>query len=212
MNSTLIDVLVHGGVPDDDATGETRARFLAAALPGILIGGALYGLAMGLGVGPDSTWRTPIKIALILFGTYAIALPPTRLALALFGVRTRPWALAAIGAAGFLTAALILAMASPLVFLYALTQTPGGDLVQLVAVLLAILLGLTTMGIGIRRAADGAEAAERLILPVAVAALFIAMGVYQLQIFFAPYTEETTYFSVGVERLRQNLGLDEPVQ
>jgi hypothetical protein len=198
MLSVLLD-LAGGRVPEDaEADPARRLRLVAMAALATALFGAMYGLAVGstdLGLALANTWKLPMVLLLAAM----CALPAGLVAHRLVGSTVHPVDMLLGAAAGNLTAALVLATASPLIALYYQSSESFGGLLSMGVGLLALVAGVPAgVRAVVRRAGDELRGAK-IGLPVAVLVVLELLALVQLLHVASPILPEATWLDLGID-------------
>jgi hypothetical protein len=182
-------------------------RFLISASLLSILGGALYGFAMGIGLGPETAIKDAIKLALIVSLSLMLAIPIFWLAYRLLGREERSAQVAAVPLTFIATAAIVLAVTAPVVFLLSLLAgfSPEGIYIHIVIVDMALLIGLYLAGTLIYHGFTADRA--RLIVPNVISFLMLGVILVVLVLFFSPFLALRPTFSVGTDLLNDRLGI-----
>src|SRR6476646_3924704 len=97
--------------------GRPLGGFALAAIGVSILGGLLYGFAMGIGLGLETALKDAAKVGLIIALGLLMALPIFWLAYRLLGREERPAQVAAIPLTFVATGSVALAVSAPIVFL-----------------------------------------------------------------------------------------------
>jgi hypothetical protein len=195
--SSLFD-LATGRPLDAESDGPaSRTRVLLLALLACVLFGAIYGVAAGsteIGLALGNVYKIPMVIVLSALS----AVPATLLAWKLAGARHRSSDLLMGLASGNFTAALVLAVAAPVVALYYHTSDFLGGAVAMGASGLALLIGtLTMMRAVVTRVPK--DVGPVVALPVLVMVVFQLATLVQLVYVASPILPEITVFDGGMD-------------
>jgi len=187
--------------------GRPLGGFTAAAVLVSVIGGVLYGFAMGIGLGPETALQDALKLGLIVTLGLLFGLPIFWLAFRLLGREERPAQIAAVPLTFVTTAAIVLAVSAPVVFLLSLLAgfSPDGIYIHIVIVDLAALVGLYLAGTLVYHGFTAER--SRLIVPNVVSFLMLGVILVVLTLFFGPFLALSPTFSVGTDLLKDRLGI-----
>jgi hypothetical protein len=183
-----------------------KGFLLSASLISIL-GGVLYGFAMGIGLGPETAIKDAIKVGLIVTLSLMFAFPIFWLAYRLLGREERPGQVAAVPLTFIATAAIVLAVTAPVVFLLSLLAgfSPEGIYIHIVIVDIALLIGLYLAGTLIYHGFTADR--SKLIVPNVIGFLMLGVILVVLTLFFSPFLALRPTFSVGTDLLNDRLGI-----
>ncbi len=186
--------------------GRRMTGFVLAAVALSIIGGGLYGFAMGIGLGIDTAVKDAIKVALIAGLTLLLAIPIFWVAYRLLGREERPAHVATVPITMVTTVALVLALTSPVVFMLSVLAgySPEAIYIHIVIVDLALLVGLYLAGMLVYHAFAETKG---LVIPNVVGFLMMAVILVVLMSFLSPFLEIGPSFSVGTDRLKDGLGI-----
>ena len=204
--AALFGIFRQRGLVSTVKEGRSLVGFALSAIVVSIIGAALYGFAMGAGLGIDTAVKDAIKLALIVAGTLLFSIPIFWLAYRLLGREERPGQVAAVPLTLASTVAIILAVTAPMVFMLSVLAgfSPEAVYIHIVIVDLALLVGLYVAGTLVYHSfSDHA----RLIVPSAVGFLMMAVMLVVLILFFSPFLSPGPTFSVGTDRLKDGLGV-----
>jgi hypothetical protein len=187
--------------------GRPLGGFTAAAVVVSVLGGVLYGFAMGIGLGPETALQDALKLGLIITLGLLFGLPIFWLAFRLLGREERPAQIAAVPLTFVTTAAIVLAVSAPVVFLLSLLAgfSPEGIYIHIVLVDLAALVGLYLAGTLVYHGFIAER--SRLIVPNVLSFLMLAVILVVLTLFFGPFLALSPTFSVGTDLLKDRLGI-----
>ena len=115
--SDLFGIFRQRGLVTSLKEGRRITGFALAAVVVTLVGGGLYGFAMGIGLGIDTAVRDAIKVGLIAVLTLLLSIPIFWVAYRLLGREERLAHVAAVPLTLVATVTLILALTSPVVFM-----------------------------------------------------------------------------------------------
>lgn len=179
---------------------------LAASLLAIA-GGALYGFAMGIGLGPETAIKDAIKLGLIVALALLLAFPIFWLAYRLLGREERFAQVTAVPLTFVATTAIVMGVMAPIVFMLSLLAgfSPEGVYIHIVIVDLALLIGLYLAGTLIYHSFIADR--SKLIVPNVVGFLMLGVILVVLMLFFSPFLSSYPTFSVGVDLLNDRLGI-----
>ena len=186
------------------STLKENGRLTSFLITSILIsitGGALYGFALGVGLGSNTAIKDAIKTVLIIALGNAFSIPIFWVAYPLLGREERFSQVASVPMTATATVSIILVVTSPVVFmLNVLTDfNPNVIYIHIVIVGIVLLVGLYLSGMIIYH---GFGEHQRLIIPNVVGFLMMAISLMVLMSFLSPFLEPRTTFSVGTDRLK----------
>jgi hypothetical protein len=186
--------------------GQRLTGFALAAIGLALVGGGLYGFAMGIGLGIDTAVKDATKVALIAALTLLLSIPIFWVAYRLLGREERLGQVAAVPLTLVATVALILVLASPVVFMLSVLAgfSPEAVYIHIVIVDLALLVGLYLAGMLVYHAYPEPRS---LIIPNVIGFLMMAVILVVSISFFGPFLAIQPSFSVGTDRLKDGLGI-----
>jgi hypothetical protein len=172
-----------------------------------ILGGILYGFAMGIGLGPETAISDAIKVGLIITLGLFFAFPVFWLAYRLLGREEKLSQVIAIPLTFVATAAIVLAVSAPIVFILSLLTgaSPEGVYIHIVIVDLALLVGLYLAGTLISNGFTMEKA--KLIVPNVIGFLMLGVILVVLILFFSPFLALRSTFSVGTDLLKDRLGM-----
>jgi hypothetical protein len=180
--------------------------FSISAILVSILGGALYGFAMGIGLGTDTSFKDALKVSLIVVLGLLFSIPVFWLAYRLLGREERPAQVAAVPLTFMATVAIILAVTSPVVFMLSILTGYSSEAVyvHIVIVDVAMLIGLYLAGTLVYQSFPDLR---RLVVPNVIG--FVMMGVILVVTlsFLAPYLRPSPTFSLGTDRLKDGLGV-----
>ena len=194
------------GLAKDIQERRSLAGFLVVGTVASALGGSLYGLATGIGLGTEAAIRDAIKVGLIALLGILFATPVFWTAYRLMGREEPAAQVAAVPLTMVATTSLILAVMSPVVFLLSVLIGLEREVVyvHVVIVDVALLVGVYLAGMLLSRAFSDHP---RLIVPNVVSFVLFAVLLVVLAIFFGPYLTPHPTFSVGTDRLKDGLGI-----
>jgi len=187
--------------------GRSLGPFALVAAAVSLVGGLLYGFAMGIGLGLETAVKDAVKVGLIIVLALLFALPLFWLAYRLLGREERFGQVAAIPLTFLTTAAIVLAVTAPVVFLLSLLAGVSLEAlyIHIAIVDVALLVGLYLAGTLVYHSFTAERA--RLIVPNVVSFLMLAMTLVVLILFFGPFLAPHPSFSAGTDLLKDRLGI-----
>jgi hypothetical protein len=186
--------------------GRRLTGFAVAAVLMAIIGGGLYGFAMGIGLGMETAIKDAIKVAMISTLVLLLSIPIFWVAYRLLGREERPGQVAAVPLTMVSAVALILALTAPVVFMLSILAgfSPEAVYIHIIIVDLALLVGLYLSGMLIYHAFDEPRG---LIVPNVVSFLMMAVILVVSMLFLGPFLNMRPSFSVGTDRLKDGLGI-----
>jgi hypothetical protein len=186
--------------------GHSLAGFTLVAVVFSVLGGMLYGFAMGIGLGFDMALKDALKVGLITILGQLFTLPIFWVAYRLLGREERPGQVAAVPLTLVTTVAIILAVAAPIVFLLSVLVgfSPEAVYIHIVIVDLALLVGLYLAGTLVYHSFTDHK---RLIVPNVIGFLMMGVILVVLINFLSPFLSLRPTFSVGTDRLKDGLGI-----
>ncbi len=204
--SDLFGIFRQRGLVTRLKDGRRITGFALAAILLALVGGGLYGFAMGIGLGIDTAVKDALKVALIASATLLLSIPIFWVAYRLLGREERLAQVAAVPLTLVATVALILALTAPVVFMLSVLAgfSPEAIYIHIVIVDLALLVGLYLAGTLIYHAFAEPRG---LIIPNVVSFLMMAVILVVSMSFLGPFLALRPSFSVGTDRLKDGLGI-----
>ncbi len=202
----LFGIFRQRGLVNTLKDGQSLGGFIVSAMLFSVIGGVLYGFAMGAGLGMDTALKDAIKVGLVVIFGLLFSIPIFWVAYRLLGreetlsqVTVVPLTLAA-------TVAIILAITAPIVFMLSVMAgfSPDAIYIHIVIVDLAILVGLYLSGALVYH---GFADRKRLVVPNVVGFLMMGVVLGVLVSFLSPFLSLRSTFSVGTDRLKDGLGI-----
>jgi len=181
--------------------------FALSAIVLSIVGGVLYGFAMGIGLGPETAIKDAIKVGLIVALGLLFAIPIFWLAYRLLGREERIAQVAAVPLTFVATTAIVLSVTAPVVFMLSLLAgfSQEGVYIHIVIVDLALIVGLYLAGTLIYHGFT--EDRARLIVPNVVSFLMLSVILVVLILFFSPFLALRPTFSVGTDLLNDRMGI-----
>ncbi len=195
------------GLASSLSEGRSVLGFWLGGLVLTALAGAVYGIAMGIGIDSGTGIKDAVKVAAILLMSYFLSLPVFFLAYRLLGRGEGFGQIAAVALAGVLATAVVMAVASPVIFLYGVASGSSAGLLYIHVALMdvAALLGVFILGNLVYRAFP--EDKQGLVVPNAVGVIMMALVAVVSISFFRPFLEPLSSFSVGTDRLKDSLGI-----
>ncbi len=186
--------------------GRRLAGFAIAAVLLAIIGGGLYGFAMGIGLGIETAVRDATKVAIISAMVLFLSIPIFWVAYRLLGREERPGQVAAVPLTMVSAVTLIPALTAPVVFMLSVLAgfSPEAVYIHIIIVDLALLVGLYLAGMLLYHTFDDARG---LIVPNVISFLMMAVILVVSILFLSPFLAIRPSFSVGTDRLKDGLGI-----
>ncbi|MFH0801367.1 MAG: hypothetical protein V2A78_03145 [bacterium] len=205
--SALFGIFRQRGLVEAIRENRPPGRFIFWALLFSVAGGALYGLAMGIGITPETAVKDGLKVALLVLLGFALSVPFFFLAYRLMGREESSGKVVLVPLTLVLSVTLILAVTAPLVFLLSLLAGFSHEAVYLhiVIVDVALLVGLYLAGTLVFHAFP--EDRGRLVVPNVAGFLMMVVVLVVLILFFRPFLDSTSTFSYGTDLLKDRLGI-----
>jgi hypothetical protein len=207
----LFGIFRKGGLVASIKKGESLRGFALAALLTAILGSALYGFAMGIGLGLETAIRDAIKIGLIAIMVLIFSVPVFWISFRLLGREESMGHVNAVPLTMLATVTLILAISSPVVFLLSvlIISSSSAIYIHIIIINLAILVGIYITGMLIYHTF---KEYRRLVTPAIIS--FAMMGVILIvgMMFFTPFLQPSKSFSEGTDRLKDGLGIDVDVK
>ncbi len=187
--------------------GRSVSGFWVTGVVLMALAGAVYGIAMGIGIDSGTAAKDAAKVGAILLMAYFLSLPVFFLAYRLLGRKEDFAQIAAVALAGILASATVMAVVSPVIFLYGIASGGSTELLYVHVALIdvAALLGIFILGNLVYRAFP--EDRQGLVVPNAVGVIMMALVAVVSISFFRPFLEPSATFSVGTDRLKDSLGI-----
>jgi hypothetical protein len=204
--AALFGVFRQRGLVKTIQDGRPLGGFALSATLFSVVGGVLYGFAMGIGLGTDTAVKDAIKVGLIVILGLLLSIPIFWVAYRLLGREERLAQVAAVPLTLVATMAIILAITSPVVFMLSVLAgfSPEAVYIHIVIVDLALLVGLYLAGALVYHSFSDHR---RLVVPNVVGFLMMAVVLVVLTSFLAPFLTLRPTFSVGTDRLKDGLGI-----
>jgi len=204
--SELFGIFRQRGLVETYREGKRLTGFIISAILLIILGGALYGFAMGLGVGMETAVKDAFKIALIAILGLLIAVPIFWLSFRLLGHQQRPSQVAGVPITLVAAVAMILVVTSPIVLMLSILAgySPYAVYIHVVIINLALLVGLYLAGMLIY---NGFADRKGLVIPNVIGFLLMGVILVVLMSFLGPFLQPSRTFSVGTDRLMAGLGV-----
>jgi len=204
--SSLFGIFRQRGLVATIKEGKSLAGFSISAILVSILGGALYGLAMGAGLGMETALKDMVKMGLIMVLGLLISIPIFWIAYRLLGREEKFSQVAAIPLTLGATVSILLAVTSPVVFMLSVLTgfSPDAIYIHIVIVDLALIVGLYLAGTMIYH---GLSDHKRLVTPNVIGFLMIGVIIVVLMSFLSPFLSIQPTFSVGTDRLKDGLGI-----
>jgi len=204
--SQIFGIFRQKGLVSAIKENRSLAAFTISAFLVSILGGGLYGFAMGMGLGMDTSLKDAIKVSLILTLGLLLSIPVFWLAYRLLGREDRLAHVSAVPLTFMATVAIILAVTSPVVFMLSILAgySPEAVYIHIVIVDVAALLGLYLAGMLVYHAFPDQK---RLVVPNVIGFVMMAVILVVTLSFLAPYLRPGPTFSVGTDRLMDGLGI-----
>jgi hypothetical protein len=205
--SALFGIFRQRGLVLSIREGRRLRGFVLSAVPVSIAGALLYGFAMGIGLGPEAAIKDAVKVGSIAALGLLFSFPIFWLAYRLLGREERLSHVAAVPITFVATAAIVLAVTAPIVFLLSLLagSSPEGVYVHVVIVDMALLVGLYLAGMLIYHSFTAER--SKLLVPNVVGFLMLGVILIVLMLFFSPFLALHPTFSVGTDLLKDRLGI-----
>ena len=203
---SIFGIFRKGGLVTTIKENRPMAGFIVSSILITVLGGALYGFAMGVGVGIDTALRDTLKVALIAFIGLILTIPIFWVAYRLLGRDDRMSHVAAVPLTVMATVAIIMIVTAPIVFMLSVLAgfSPDAVYIHVVIIDVAIMVGLYLAGTLIFH--SFAEK-KQLVVPNVIGFLMMGVLLIVLISFFSPFLEPSSTFSVGTDRLKDGLGI-----
>lgn len=204
--ASLFGIFRQRGLVSAIREGKQLAGFTISALLVSILGGALYGLAMGAGLGIDTAIKDSLKIGLIVVLGLLFSIPIFWVAYRLLGREEKLAQVAAIPLTLGATVSILLAITSPIVFMLSVLAgfNPDAIYIHIVIIDLALIVGLYLAGTVIYYAFPDRK---QLITPNVIGFLMLGVIIVVLMNFLSPFLSIQPTFSVGTDRLKDGLGI-----
>jgi len=204
--SYLFGIFRQSGLVSTVKDGKSLTGFGVTSIIFSIIGCALYGFAMGAGLGLETGIKDAAKMALIVILGLLFSIPIFWVSYRLLGREERFAQVAAIPLTLSATVSVILAITSPVVFMLSVLAgfSPDAVYIHIVIIDLAMLVGLYLAGMLIYH---GFSDHKRLIPPNVVGFLMMGVIIVVLMTFLSPFLSLRPTFSVGTDRLKDGLGI-----
>jgi hypothetical protein len=203
---SIFGIFRQGGLVNTLKEGRPLAGFVLSAGLISVLGGALYGFAMGVGLGMDTAIKDAVKVGLIAGIGIFLTIPIFWVTYRLMGRDERAGQVAAVPLTLMATVSIILIVTAPIVFMLSVLVgvSPEAVYIHVVIVDVALIVGLYLAGTLIYH-----SFAERrqLVVPNMVGFLMMGVILVVLLSFFAPFLVPSGTFSVGTDRLKDGLGI-----
>jgi hypothetical protein len=203
MFGDIYGIVKKGGLINKINAGEPVGPFLVMSFSTMFLMSFIYGFAMGFGAGAETALQDGLKLMLIFGISYIIVLVPGLVTYRLVGGEEDVRILATIQMAGFWTASLILAAASPIMLFYGVIArniTQDFRLIQLVLINVSMILGFYMIVTAGRMVLKVPE--QRLVIPLGVMICFTCLSAVLMVMFFKPFFISSEVFSYGWENVK----------
>lgn len=203
----LFGIFRGGGIVQALRERDAVAGFMIGGVAVTAICGAVYGLAMGIGIDVDTAIKDAIKVPAVLLMSLFLSIPVFFLAYRLLGREESLGQVAVVALACVLSCSLILGVAAPVVFLYGVASGFAPELlyVHIALVDVALLLGIFILGNLVYQAFITDR--QRLVVPNVVGVIMMVLVAVVSVNFFAPFLQPSPTFSEGTDRLLDSLGV-----
>jgi len=203
----LFGIFRGGGIVLALRKGNAVAGFMVGGVAVTAICGAVYGLAMGIGIDFDTAIKDAIKVPAVLLMSLFLSIPVFFLAYRLLGREESLGQVAVAALACILSCSLILGVAAPVVFLYGVASGFAPELlyVHIAIVDVALLLGIFILGNLVYQAFITDR--QRLVVPNVVGVIMMVLVAVVSVNFFSPFLHPSPTFSEGTDRLLDSLGV-----
>jgi hypothetical protein len=204
--TSLFGIFRQRGLVSALKEGQSIKGFILAAILFSILGGALYGFAMGVGISMDTAWKDALKIALIIFFGLLFTTPIFWVAFRLLGREEKPSQVTAIPLTLMATVAMIMLVTAPVVLLLSVLvgYDPNAVYIHIVILDMAALVGLYLVGTLV---ANSFAEPRQLVMPNVIGFLLMTVILVVLISFLAPFLSQRTTFSVGTDRFMDGLGI-----
>lgn len=207
----LFGIFRKGGLVASIKKGESLKGFALAALLTAILGSALYGFAMGIGLGLDTAIKDAVKIGLIAIMVLVFSIPVFWISFRLMGREESMGHVNAVPLTMLATVTLILAISSPVVFLLSVLVVSGSNAIyiHIIIINMAILVGIYITGMLIYHTFTEYK---RLVTPAIISMAMMGVILIVGMMFFTPFLQSSKSFSEGTDRLKDGLGIDVDVK
>ncbi len=198
--STILDLACGRELPAEKKGAASRGTLAIAALFFALLLSSVWGAAVGSKVIPLAIANT-YKLPIILLAALTAALPVALLSWKLGATPGRASRLVLPACVGLFSAALVLAVSSPILALYYHSSQWAGPLLAQGSVVAAIVVGLLTFVRALFVVCDEDTARLTLVLPICVLSGTHLAALLQLIALWSPLLPERTTFDQGIDQL-----------
>jgi len=204
--SQLFGIFRQRGLVETYKQGNRLTGFIVSAILLVIIGGALYGLAMGIGISTDTAIKDAVKIPLIGVLGLLLSIPIFWVAYRLLGHQYGLAQVAGVPLTLVATMAMVLVVTAPIVFMLSILAgyNPYAVYIHVVIINMALLVGLYLAGTLIYY---GFSDRKGLVIPNTIGFLLMGVILVVLMSFLSPMMEPSRTFSVGTDRLLAGLGI-----
>jgi len=203
---SLFGIFRQRGLVSAIREGKQLTGFTISALLVSILGGGLYGLAMGVGLGVDTAIKDSLKMGLIVVLGLFFSIPIFWIAYRLLGREEKLAQVAAIPLTFGAAVSILLAITSPVVFMLSVLAgfSPDAIYIHIVIIDLAVIVGLYLGGTTVYH---GFPDRKRLVAPNVIGFLMMGVIIVVLMSFLSPFLSIQPTFSVGTDRLKDGLGI-----
>lgn len=207
----LFGIFRKGGLVASIKKGESLKGFAISALLTAVLGSALYGFAMGIGLGLETAIKDAVKVSLITLMVLIFSVPVFWISFRLLGREESMGHVNAVPLTMLATVTLILAISSPVVFLLSVLVTASSSAIyiHIIIINLALLVGIYITGMLIYYTF---KEHKRLVTPAIISVSMMGVILIVGMMFFAPFLRPYATFSEGTDRLKDGLGIDVDVK
>ncbi|MEJ2570111.1 MAG: hypothetical protein P8Y98_06185 [Anaerolineales bacterium] len=203
---SLFGIFRQRGLVSTIKEGRSLKGFILAAFLFSLFGGAVYGFAMGIGIGTDTALKDAFKVALIVAFGLLLSVPIFWVTFRLLGREEKPSQVTAIPLTLIVTVAMIMLVTAPIVLMLSVLvgYDPNAVYIHIVILDMAALVGLYLVGTLL---ANSFAEPRQLIMPNVIGFLLMTVILVVLISFLAPCLSPRATFSVGTDRFMDGLGI-----
>jgi hypothetical protein len=196
---SLFGIFRQRGLVSTIKEGRSLKGFILAAFLFSLFGGAVYGFAMGIGIGTDTALKDAFKVALIVAFGLLLSVPIFWVTFRLLGREEKPSQVTAIPLTLIVTVAMIMLVTAPIVLMLSVLvgYDPNAVYIHIVILDMAALVGLYLVGTLL---ANSFAEPRQLIMPNVIGFLLMTVILVVLISFLAPFLSPRATFSVGPDR------------
>ncbi|MEN8242766.1 MAG: hypothetical protein ABFS17_12650, partial [Chloroflexota bacterium] len=204
--ASLFGIFRQGGLVSAIREGKQLRGFAISAILVSILGGGLYGLAMGAGLGIDTAVNNSLKMGLIVVFGLLFSIPIFWIAYRLLGREEKLSQVAAIPLTFGASVSILLAITSPVVFMLSVLAgfSPDAIYIHIVIIDLAVIVGFYLGGTLVFH---GFPDRKRLVAPNVIGFLMMGVIIVVLINFLSPFLSLQPTFSVGTDRLKDGLGI-----